>query len=440
MGGENLVLVIDTVFDLLSLVTIVTGLCVATLACLRLVTRFQSLDNWIEYLYVVLISLAISLWALLPLLGKHMPVSTDWMWLSILGVTFALNLYAFSICRELMPRIIIYTGSLVLIAVLLIVPYSVLLLMNGTSPLWITLALLMPTCVFFFDTAMIIKLSLQVRDRLYIIVAAFLMMFSLCFAAEAVLHFQQIHLTGYFHEDHLFGLIGALFLIYAVGFLAMDRAYLNSIISMNARVENAREELAAQMENIEDVVISLARTIDAKDKYTEGHTERVSQYAVFLGERVGLSDRTLETLRIGALIHDLGKIGIDLEILNKPGKLTADELAQIRLHPALGQQICSPLKALQEVGDIIRHHHEKLDGSGYPDGLTGDQISLHARIVSIVDIFDALTTERSYRDALPVEEAMRIMKEEAAQGKLDSSLVAEFESMLYDMAILFKED
>lgn len=433
-------LVINTVFDLLSLITIVTGLCVATLACLRLVTRFQSLDNWIEYLYVVLISLAISLWVLLPLLGGHMPVNTDWMWLSILGVTFALNLYAFSICRELLPRVVIYTGSLIFITLLLIIPYSALLLTDETSPIWITWALLAPACVFFFDTAIIIKLSLQVRDRLYIIAAAFLLIFSLCYAAETVLHFQQILIIGYIQENHLFGLIGALFLIYAVGFLAMDRAYLNSIISMNERVEKAREELAAQMENIEDVVISLARTIDAKDKYTEGHTERVSQYAVFLGERVGLSDRTLETLRIGALIHDLGKIGIDLDILNKPGKLTDDELAQIRLHPALGQQICSPLKALQEVADIIRHHHEKLDGSGYPDGLSGDQISLHARIVSIVDIFDALTTERSYRDALPVEEAMRIMKDEAAQGKLDSFLVAEFESMLYDMAVLFRED
>lgn len=204
---------------------------------------------------------------------------------------------------------------------------------------------------------------------------------------------------------------------------------------MNQKVEEARQELAVQMENIEDVVISLARTIDAKDKYTEGHTERVSQYAVFLGERLGLSDRDLETLRIGALIHDLGKIGIDLNILNKPGRLTEEEFEQIKLHPLLGQQICSPLKALQEVGDIIRHHHEKLDGSGYPDGLQGEQISQNARIVAIVDIFDALTTERSYRAALTVEEALSIMKQEADQGKLDSLLLEEFEALLSDLGV-----
>lgn len=143
----------------------------------------------------------------------------------------------------------------------------------------------------------------------------------------------------------------------------------------------------------------------------------------------------METLRIGALIHDLGKIGIDLNILNKPGRLTEEEFEQIKLHPLLGQQICSPLKALQEVGDIIRHHHEKLDGSGYPDGLQGEQISQNARIVAIVDIFDALTTERSYRAALTVEEALSIMKQEADQGKLDSLLLEEFEALLSDLGV-----
>ncbi|MDD3271368.1 MAG: HD-GYP domain-containing protein, partial [Syntrophomonadaceae bacterium] len=195
----------------------------------------------------------------------------------------------------------------------------------------------------------------------------------------------------------------------------------------------------ATVENIEDVVISLARTIDAKDRYTEGHTERVSQYAAFLGERLGMTDKQLENLRIGALIHDIGKIGIDQNVLNKPGKLTLEERQQIETHPILGEEICSPLKSLQDVTCIIRNHHERLDGSGYPDGLQGDEIPLEARIVSIVDVFDALTTDRSYRPAMSIEAALTIIRQEANEGKLDASLAREFEIMLQDMFLLVEE-
>jgi putative two-component system response regulator len=208
---------------------------------------------------------------------------------------------------------------------------------------------------------------------------------------------------------------------------------------LEERFELVQHEYETAMENIEDVVISLARTIDAKDRYTEGHTERVSQYATFLGERLGMNDQQLRNLRIGALIHDIGKIGIDQNVLNKPGKLTPEERQQIETHPVLGEQICSPLKSLQDITFIIRNHHERLDGSGYPDGLYGDEIPLEIRIVSIADVFDALTTDRSYRKAMNIDQAIAVIRKEASEGKLDASLVKEFENMLEDMFLLVKE-
>ncbi len=221
-----------------------------------------------------------------------------------------------------------------------------------------------------------------------------------------------------------------------LGIYLLNLDYLKITSTLNEQIIKVTEDYVAAVENVEDVVISLARTIDAKDKYTEGHTERVSQYATFLAERLGLKDKTIEKIRIGALIHDIGKIGISLEILNKTEKLTEAENAQIRLHPELGYQICSPLKAMEDIGDIIRCHHEKLDGSGYPDGLKGEEISLEVRIVTVADIFDALTTHRPYRSALDPNQAIKILKVEAQEGKLDIFLVNEFAEMLMDFGLL----
>lgn len=230
--------------------------------------------------------------------------------------------------------------------------------------------------------------------------------------------------------------LGVPILILAAGTNTLDRSNLVVLHNLNSELHRVKEQYENETENIEDVVISLARTIDAKDKYTEGHIERVSQYAAFLGERIGLDENTLDTIRIGALIHDIGKICVDLNVLHKPAKLSNTEFEQIKQHPILGEQICSPLKALRDAGTIVRCHHEKLDGSGYPDGLTGESISLETRIVTIADIFDALTTERSYRKALSVEEALVVMQEEAFEGKLDKDLVNEFFDMLAEMEIL----
>lgn len=261
---------------------------------------------------------------------------------------------------------------------------------------------------------------------------------SICFMAILPLFYS----SGYFWTDNrlynVFFWFVSLSAI-AVGIYLLNYDYVEVTSKLNEQIKAVTEEYEAAVENIEDVVISLARTIDAKDKYTEGHTERVSQYATFLAERIGLSEKQIEIIRIGALIHDIGKIAINLNILNKPELLTEEEKSQILLHPELGEQICSPLKAMSDIRTIIRHHHEKLDGSGYPDGLKGDDISIEVRIVSIADIFDALTTDRSYRKALDAREAMDIIRADAREGKLDMYLVEEFEAMLMELGVLYDE-
>lgn len=184
-----------------------------------------------------------------------------------------------------------------------------------------------------------------------------------------------------------------------------------------------KEEYEQEKENIENVIFSLAKAIEAKDKYTEGHTERVKDLAVKVGQRLGLSEERLKVIETAAMIHDIGKIGVPETILNKPGKLTAEEFDVIMTHPVIGEEICQPLGSLVNTRTIVRAHHEKLDGSGYPDGLKGDQILLEARIVTVVDIFDALYSERPYRSKLPIEKCIQILRDEVAIGKLDSNVV-----------------
>ncbi len=176
--------------------------------------------------------------------------------------------------------------------------------------------------------------------------------------------------------------------------------------------------------SIESVLISLANAVEAKDPYTQGHTQRVASLAEALGKRVGLSSSDIDALKLGGILHDVGKIGVPERVLNKPGALDRDERSLIEKHPVIGHKICLPLeKVIGSALDIIRHHHEKLDGSGYPDGLAGKDLSLLARIMAIVDIYDALVSERSYRAAMPQEKAFQILTEEAEAGMLDKEIV-----------------
>jgi putative two-component system response regulator len=185
-----------------------------------------------------------------------------------------------------------------------------------------------------------------------------------------------------------------------------------------------------ELESAESVLCTLARSIEAKDPCTEGHCDRLSHYAVALGESLGLSEELCVALRRGGIVHDIGKVMVPESILLKPGPLTPEERGIIELHPAAGERICAPLKSFRNVLPIIRHHHEKQNGTGYPDHLSGEDIPLTARILQTVDLYDALTTARPYRAALSSARAFEILHEECDRGWWDRNLLDHFQEML----------
>ena len=179
-------------------------------------------------------------------------------------------------------------------------------------------------------------------------------------------------------------------------------------------------------EQAKSVMLSLARSIEARHPLMNGHSERMVNYATQLGRSLDLPEQDLQELRIACLLHDVGKVAVPDEILLKPGSLNAEETEIVRQHPAIGESICAPLKSLRRILPVIRHHHERMHGSGYPDGLRGPEFPLMARILQIADIYDALITDRPYRVALSSEDALKILNREAGYDWLDDSLVRKF--------------
>lgn len=207
-----------------------------------------------------------------------------------------------------------------------------------------------------------------------------------------------IVMTGYEHEELRALELGA------DDFLSkpVERARLLARVRAHIRMKSFIEE----MEHIEDVLVFLAQVAEAKDHYTEAHLERVSRYSLAIGRVLRLDEEMLEQLHKGALLHDIGKVGVPDRILQKPGRLTPEEYEEMKKHTIIGYEMCKPLRSLQGGALlVIRHHHERWDGKGYPDGLKGEEIPLLARIVSVVDAYDAMTTDRVYRKALPEEKA-----------------------------------
>lgn len=177
-----------------------------------------------------------------------------------------------------------------------------------------------------------------------------------------------------------------------------------------------------------DIVGAWARSIESKDAYTLGHCERVADYACALARAVNVEDHSLFWFRIGALLHDVGKIAVPLEVLNKPGKLTPEERALMERHPEAGVELLKDVEFPWDVLPMVRSHHERWDGRGYPDRLTGEAIPFHARMLALADVFDALTTHRPYRPPFSPEEALRIMRGDA--GAFDPALFPVFEQLV----------
>jgi putative two-component system response regulator len=208
----------------------------------------------------------------------------------------------------------------------------------------------------------------------------------------------------------------------------VDRTELLARVRSLLKLKQRTDEL----ERAESVLFTLARSIEGKDPYTHGHCERLAEYSASLGEHLGLSEDQIIALRRAGVVHDIGKVTVPDAILLKPGRLTGEEWKLVKEHPVVGERICAPLKSFRSVLPIIRYHHEKLDGSGYPDGLRGDNIPVTARVLQIVDVYDALTTVRPYKPAFSITDALQTMKQEVGQGWWDPYIFDQFEQLVRD--------
>lgn len=197
---------------------------------------------------------------------------------------------------------------------------------------------------------------------------------------------------------------------------------------LKARVRSLMQlkQFTDELDSAEVVLKTLALMIEARDAYTQGHCERLARYATGLGEQLGLTEEDLVALTKGGYFHDIGKIAIPDSILLKPGPLTPEEFERMKEHPVIGEKLCGDLRALHHVRPIVRHHHEHLDGTGYPDRLSGDDVPLLAQIIGIVDVFDAITTDRPYRAALSRETAYAALRDEVGRGWRNGELVEAF--------------
>lgn len=202
----------------------------------------------------------------------------------------------------------------------------------------------------------------------------------------------------------------------------VDEAELRARVRSLVRLKRYTDEL----DSAESVILSLALTVEARDPSTEGHCERLAKYGVALGEELGLGADDIATLHRGGFLHDIGKIATPDAILRKPGPLTPDEYRLMKEHTVVGDRLCGNMRVLARVRPIIRSHHERLDGSGYPDGLAGDRVPLLAQVIGVVDVYDAMTTARPYKAALPPEAAITQLREEAGKGWRDLRLVEAF--------------
>lgn len=190
------------------------------------------------------------------------------------------------------------------------------------------------------------------------------------------------------------------------------------------------KEYTDQLELAEKIMFDIALSVEAKDPNSKGRCTRLANYGSLLAEKIGLNENEIRAVRRGGVLHDIGKLTIQDNILLKPGPLSTDEYKIIQTHPGAGEHICKPLKTLEDVLPVIRSHQERFDGSGYPDGLKGDEIPLTAQIIAISECYDALRTNRPYRKALSSVQAMNVLNQETQKGKWDPDLIGQFREVL----------
>jgi len=198
-----------------------------------------------------------------------------------------------------------------------------------------------------------------------------------------------------------------------------QRAAAQGLAEANRQLERANLSFAA----------GLVATLDARDRYTAGHSAAVARYSRDIAIRLGLSDEDQQLVYLSGLVHDIGKIGLPAGLLEKPGALTLDERRQMQDHSEIGERILSKVEDYSDIAKIVRHHHERVDGHGYPDGILGDDVPLLSRIIAVADAYDAMTSDRPYREAMPSRVA-RLRLAQAVESQFDTTVVAAFEAVL----------
>lgn len=206
---------------------------------------------------------------------------------------------------------------------------------------------------------------------------------------------KRLEIQGYCEKSDNFD---QLLLLIESGIKSIEQ--MNTIKTINEQLHDKNEELERAYL---DTIGILRQTVEAKDPYTRGHSDRVSEYSVLIGKKLGLDEKTLHILKIGGLFHDIGKIGIPDSILLKESKLSDEEYSQIKNHPMIGVHMLGDAAIFTDILPIVKHHHERYDGRGYPSQLVGEDIPYVARIAAVADTFDAMTSKRSYRDSLPID-------------------------------------
>ena len=203
-------------------------------------------------------------------------------------------------------------------------------------------------------------------------------------------------------------------------------------LELRARVRSLMrlKRYTDDLDSAASIIMALAVMVEARDGHTEGHCYRMANYATALGRQIGLTQDELQTLHRGGFLHDIGMLAIPDAVLRRPGRLEPEEFELVKSHTVIGDQLCGNLRSLQTVRPIVRHHHERFDGSGYPDGLRGDEIPILAQVIGIVDVYDAVTTQRPYQRASSIDQAIDLLRQQAACGWRSSELVETFATIV----------
>lgn len=394
--------------------TVIATICLYT--GFLVITRISLVKEKRECLYFFITALMAAAWALQPFIN---PLYYDYRWVSALAITLSAVLYTtfiFSTQVKIIIRIIsLISATLVM--------YWLGLGIGRTEIFTLYFSLAMFPLLLLINI-MLYYYYIMHQSRLHGSIAAMMTLMILGGAYDTIKMSQPI-------PDIPASTLSCMIFVLVIGYNIIQRGYLHMHGWRDYAIELEEKKKLEEMQNRQlhriniESILMLSQTIEAKDPYTRGHCLRVRNYSRAIGVRLGFSSEQLLRLEFSAILHDIGKIGIPGKILNKPGALSEEEFDAIKKHPVIGADILSKVQFYKPIVGHVRHHHEHRDGKGYPDGLSGTDIPLESRILSVADVYDALITDRPYRKGMESSAALTILKS-MVPDKLDPEIVSMF--------------